>query len=209
MIAGWMLLLWIVITVCFTHVANLQTSLWVKSRPQPPQTMPHILGLVFLALTFMPPANVIPTFLRRLPMLGRELSLPVDRRSYFRQLGMAAAISQFELWGGIGMTLIAWVLLVTPEPIPPAMIVGVLAVSGAIQIGAFGMTVWLSRGRWMRWLGGPALAILFVLGLTLQVRLRTVPDALNVVLWIAGGIAVAGLLITFDAYRRWLVTDLD
>ena len=28
------------------------------------------------------------------------------------------------------------------------------------------------------------------------------------VLWIAGGIAVLGLLLTWDAYRRWLVTDL-
>ena len=29
------------------------------------------------------------------------------------------------------------------------------------------------------------------------------------VIWLAGIIAVLGLLITWDAYRRWLVTDFD
>jgi hypothetical protein len=32
---------------------------------------------------------------------------------------------------------------------------------------------------------------------------------LHEALWIAGIVAVLGLLITFDAYRRWLVTDFD
>ena len=57
-------------------------------------------------------ANQLASWLTlRSRRLEYELMLPVDRRSYVRQLGAALALGHFQLWGVICATIAVWWLL--------------------------------------------------------------------------------------------------
>jgi hypothetical protein len=142
-----------------------------------------------------------------------EFLLPVDRKAHLRQLGMAAAISQLQLWAGMSVgAILPWALGGVRDPFPPAL-AGVLVFSALSQIWLFGVAVWFLRYR------SRALA---VTGLMLGVYSCMIPAVMmlrpgptgdcrygDTVLWGAAIAAVLGVLLTYGAYRRWLVTDLD
>jgi hypothetical protein len=145
---------------------------------------------------------------------GPALLLPVERKSYIRQLGAAAALSQLQLWGGTSVVLLLWWLLnwrllAGPQPFPLAVVAGVLAFSAAFQVAVFGVVAWTARYR-SKALSGFVMAVLFPSSWLVLVRWVSSPGELpQEVMWIAGIMAVLGLLVTFDAYRRWLAADFD
>jgi hypothetical protein len=141
---------------------------------------------------------------------GQELLLPVQRKSYIRQLGMAAALGHLQLWAGQCVLLVLWWLLAGPRPFPLALLAGVLAFSAAFLLGAFGSVAWVARYR-SGILAGSAATVLVMAAapLTIWWSLSPPGQLRYEVLWIAGILAVLGLLITYDAYRRWLAADFD
>ena len=207
MVSGWSLWLWILGVVLYVHILHILIW-WIPTEPSP--TASRMLRTTSFVLTFMPMIAAMGTFVRRNPMLGHELLMPVERNAYVRQLGAAAALSLFQLWVGVNLVLALWWLLASPQPLQWAMLIGAVALSGAFQVAGFAVVVWASRYR-SRWLGALALGILFFAIMTLQMRwFVSPPDQLpHEILWVAGIIAVLGLLITFDAYRRWLAADFD
>jgi hypothetical protein len=228
MVAGWQLLFWMVATVL-----NFQLLTWLLGCITPSASLQtQIAGMLFWLLAVIPLQAVTVTMTRRLPSLQHELLLPVDRKSYVRQFGMAAAFSQFQLWCGVVVVFVVWLLLVCPQSVPPAMLAIMLTTSAAIQIGSFGIVAWISRYRSTLPVAlGSAPMIVFTAFTYEQNRLSdawrafetqstTLPErhtaalatfsgVFHEQLWIAGGIALAGLLFTFDAYRRWLKTDVN
>jgi len=211
MVAGWSLWFWILGIPIYVQALN-----WWIVRTTPKATAVMV-NITSLALTFAPAMIAAVGVLQwRTFKLGHESLLPVDRKSYLRQLGTAAALSHVQLWTGMSAALALWWLLVGSRPLQLALLGGVLAFSAAFQIMVFGAVVWIARYRSAaRWAIGlmtmffgafVAFALQFV-----QTR-RSAPSPgqlLHEALWIAGIVAVLGLLITFDAYRRWLVTDFD
>jgi hypothetical protein len=143
--------------------------------------------------------------------MGYESLLPVDRREYIRQLGLTLAIGQAHAWIAASVLMLAWLLLLAGQAFPLANAARFLAVFAMIQPCLFGLGAWFTRYRSL-------LALLLGLYVALCVGLMAValsvtPTPLSEWTWVslpvAGAIGMAGLFLTWRAYRRWLVTDFD
>jgi hypothetical protein len=123
---------------------------------------------------------------------------------------MAFALTLLQLWGGISIALGLWWLLAGPRVLQFEMFAGVVAFSAVFQVVIFGVVVWVARYR-STWLSVLALMVVFPVPQMFQLpwlisRPGQLPDN---VLWITAVIGLVGLLITFDAYRRWLTMEFD
>jgi hypothetical protein len=210
MITGWSLWFWIL--GILIHIQAVSWWLQTKS-PKPAAAM---MGITSIVLTFVPPMLAVIGILQwRTFKLNHESLLPVERKCYIRQLGAAAALSHFQLWAGMSVALVLWWLLIGPRPLQLALFGGVLAFSAAFQVALFGLVVWIAwyqaKARGVFVLFSVLFAAQFPL-LLWWVRRWSVdsPGQLpQEVIWIAGILAVLGLLLTYDAYRRWLKADFD
>jgi hypothetical protein len=207
MVVGWPLWFWVLGTLVFLHIL----TQWVLIKPTDPMA---VMMYTSVLLTLLPAVIAAAYVFQWGPLkLGSDFLLPVDRRSYIKQVGMAAALGHLQLWGGLSAALAIWWLLVSPLPIPPSMLAGVLAISAAYQLGVFGAVAWTARYRsWQ--LVGFVITVLFLPAQCSQAFwmthwLDSPPAGLSYEsLEIAGIMAAFGLVATFDAYRRWLATDL-
>jgi hypothetical protein len=208
MVTGPSLWFWILLAIACVQATNCG----VAKEPDPAGTM---MAMTSLVLTFVPAiiaaANV--TQWRKLK-LRHESLLPVQRESYVRQLGAGTALSHFQAWAGMAIAVLCWWLLIGPRPLRLAPLGGVLASSAEFQVAIFAVLVWTARYRSLI----PATFLLVALlpaVLIMQVlwasdsSLRSPGQLPLEALWIAGILAVLGMLATFDAYRRWLVADFD
>ena len=200
MVAGWSLWFWILSVVGYVHIL----TWWTSEAPR------VVIALVPFVVTFAPVIAAMGSLLRRNATLGYELLMAEDRRSYVGQLGAAFALSYVQLCAGISVALILWWLLVSPQALPLAMLADMLVVAGAFQIGGFGAVAWTARHR-SRWLSVLAVAFFCMAMQIMQIRwsMLSPGQAPHEALWIAGIIAPLGLLLTWDAYRRWLRADFD
>ena len=178
----------------------------------------------FFWLTFVVWLIACPSFTslsqltRRTYLLGYGIMLPVKRRSYLKQVGMAVAISCVRTWGGMCAAFMLWWITAASEPLRLGLVVNVLACSGLAQVGLFGMVLclaWLARRESPQRLrlllplvvgaigGVLALPTIALVGVALSVGSFLVP--------LAGAalFAMFGLLLTWFAYHRWLVADLS
>ena len=204
MFYGWSLWLWIL----YISLVLYFIIWWMPTKePHSPST----LGMMLFMWTFMPLCGVLGAFLRRIPMLGHELLMPVDRKTYVRQLGTAASLSILQLWGGMVVALILWCLLMGPRPLPYATLASGAIISAAFQVITFAVMVWIVGYRSTKWLA----ALMFVLFLSALMISQMwwvasqLGQPLHKAIYIAIVIAPLGLLIAFDAYRRWLKADFD
>jgi hypothetical protein len=177
-----------------------QVTTWMMSPTEQPA------GFVLLLPLLSPVMSLLPSS-RRFATLGRELLTPVDRGAYLRQLGAAMAICQFHLWAAMAGVLVAWRLLTASEPVAPGPLAYGLAISILGQVWIFAIYVWLTRYR-----SQLRIALGFFLSLTFAQPLVFLPGLSAgmgpIALAVAGVLATLGLLVTWDAYRRWLVTEL-
>lgn len=158
---------------------------------------------------------------RRNYHLGYEILLPVRRRTYLKQVGMAVAVSWLRKWGGMCAAFMLWWIMAAPEPLRVGLVVNVLACSALAQVGLFGIVLclaWLAQGEpperlplllplVLGAIGGVfALPVVFVAGILHEYPL---PGLGNYLLPLTGValFAMFGLLLTWFAYRRWLVAD--
>jgi hypothetical protein len=154
---------------------------------------------------------------------GYGIMLPVERRTYLKQVGMAVAVSWLRKWAGMYAAFMLWWITAAPEPLRLGLAVNILACSAMAQVGLFGTVLclaWVARGESPQVL--PLLlplvvgAIGGVLGLPIglvcvALNESPLPGLGNFLVPLAGAalLAVFGLLLTRFAYRRWLVADLD
>ena len=145
---------------------------------------------------------------RAMPFIGSRIDAARGARAYIWQLGLAAAVSQFELWCGIIAGAILWWLILAAAPPhfnTAAIICGGFGPVSVLDVRPVGVVRPLPLPRVVRagfGVGHGAREMLARLQLraVLQVG-RRLPAA--------GVLAAFGLLITFDAYRRWLRMDFD
>jgi hypothetical protein len=147
----------------------------------------------------------------RIPMLGREILLPVDRPSYVRQLGMAVAVGQLQLLAGMSFGLTIWLFLTARQPFSFTNLAFVLGIITLLTPWFFGVGVWFLRYRNLGMQMGGLIGAVYVS--MIPAALYAAPGPLDIwkysALPLAGIIGVFGLLLTYDAYRRWLVADFD
>jgi hypothetical protein len=148
-------------------------------------------------------------FQKRIRTLQYELSLPVDRATYLKQMGLAAALNQFQLWGVMSVLMYLYLQIISAQLVSLSFVY-IFIYSTLYQVWMFGMVVWLLRLRSL---------ILAILGYVLSNYLVLIPLGAmekgpmaswrNVMLLVPALFAVFGLLLTWDAYRRWLKTDIE
>ena len=204
MVTGWSVWFWILCAVVYVHIL----TRWGKA-PGSSESM----TFVAIIPIFLPTVAIMSVIQRRSSMFERELLMPVDRKSYIRQLGTAAALSQFLLWGGISIAMALWYWLSNADLQPQQLskLAVVLVFSGAFQVGFFGIQAWIAQYRSYR-LNSVIMGILIGVAQIPLFRLlsrssSTTCQLVHETMWIASSIVLVGLLITFDAYRRWLKTD--
>jgi hypothetical protein len=147
--------------------------------------------------------------LHKLRCLSRELMLPVDRKTFVRQMGINAAVIFFLFWA------ITWILLLTvfstifEKHYPSEIIFHLTLISAFCNVLYFGMLVWFTRWASRLW------NILVVLvPLYLQMGLMaaaTEYDSGSLAPWMtlaAACAAMVGVFIVRDAHRRWLLADI-
>jgi hypothetical protein len=152
-------------------------------------------------------------------LLGYEIMLPVKRRTYLKQVGMAFAISCFRIWSVRYTAFMLWWVTVAPEPLRLGLVVNVLACSALAQVGLFGIGLCLARlakrdsPYLLPVVFGAIWSILILPILTVVYMLKELPlpgpGNFLVSLASAALFAMFGLLLTWFAYRRWLATDFD
>lgn len=179
----------------------------------------------FFWLTFVVWLIACPSFVslgqlaRRNYLLAYEIMLPVERRTYLKQVGMAAAISCLRTWGGMYAAFMLWWITAALEPLQIGLVVNVLACSALAQVGLFGIGLCLS---WLAKRDSPQMLLVVVGAIwgVFSLPMLTVAHMLNesplpglgnflVPPASAALFAMFGLLLTWFVYRRWLVEDFD
>ena len=203
MLAGWFA--WLLAIVSFFFFA---ITLWMTGQ----NLQKAGAGFPFVMFSVMLPSMFWGFIWRgRSPMLGRELLLPVDRPSYVRQFGMAAAVVQLKLWAGMSVGLTLWLFLTARQSFSFTDLAFMLGIFTLLQPLFFGVGVWFLRYRNPGMLIGGFIGAVYVS--MIPAALYAAPGPLDPwrysALPVAGIMALLGLLITWDAHRRWLVADFD
>jgi hypothetical protein len=205
MMPGWMIaLISLLIPLVMFGTVWLVSSSSMGKKLVMPSDLPVISCSVLPAM----PLWVI-LFVRRAQFLSYESLLPVSRVGYLRQVGMATALNQLQLWIGVTAATVLWWRIVVPEQSPPNL-ANLLAFSALSQAGFFGIMVWFVRLR------SRLLAVLpMIVAMQIAAMVATLfhdgplsawqPLLLPAVLVFAA----IGVILTCDAYRRWLRTDFD
>jgi hypothetical protein len=184
------------------------TASWIMNK-----STTHMIGVQGLSLamfgSLMPGGIAWGALWRRRKLRSRESLMGVDRASYLTQVGMAAALGQLQMWLGMAAASVLWWCCVVQQPLSVALAY-VLAFSALSQPAFFGLNVWLLQFQsripgilaWMAYVVAVAFA-------TVGMELRPASSAWPLVLVAAAISAVLGLILTWHAYRRWLVADSD
>jgi hypothetical protein len=160
-------------------------------------------------LIFFPGLLAIGVACHRPFSMATQLCLPVARREYLKQLGAVKALSCLEMWFAFVSPFLVWCTFARPRP-DLAEVGRLLTVSLLILVWCFGVGVWFARFRSPSSsipLGAMGLALLLALLAFLYFRQMMQSPSFQM----SGAVAAAiiGVLLAGDAYRRWLVTDLE
>ena len=167
-------------------------------------------SLCALMACIVPALRWPETYAVKAPAMSYELLLPVSRLVYLRQLGMAAALSQIELWGILNGALVLWWSFGLRTQISLPGVVSILVISALCQVWFFGITVLLSPPHIRR---NPSAVLVFVVSLVplliAMAMLRPFTEwQIEAMAWFAI-LAFIGVLASKAAYRRWLLADFD
>jgi hypothetical protein len=164
-------------------------------------------GSAFLIL-FFPVWMVVNSMWQQRKTAAIESLRPVGRSQYLIDTGLAYAYGMAVEWG---LNSIAWCglayVLVSADW---SEMLSVVVLTAAFQVLFFGLTAWV-----IRYLRFTTFATLFAFGIAglfltfiIPIPWATGIASVGALRWVTPGIAVAGALITWDAYRRWMRTEM-
>jgi hypothetical protein len=161
----------------------------------------------------MPAAPIITSslWMRRASMLPYEMTLPSSRRSFVRETMIALVWDYFSCWLGafiIGFALLIWTNFHEVTHGDPEDVLAGFVFFFSGQVAALAIIAWTLRSR-------SSLLSIFTMvvaaALSLPPLLLATRGALNgdaltqtIIIFIGGG-----LIVLFDAYRRWLRVDFE
>jgi hypothetical protein len=154
---------------------------------------------------FFPAMIVIGQWYQQHPMWGMELLRPATRNRYLQVSGLTLAMWTALAWA---MQILCWIIvaaLIATGVNRPRMWISI-AVSAATQCLLFAVGVWVMRYRSIAlWMAGLVATIIFTSVIASHATFVNTPTT---ALWIACGVVIVSLAIMYDAYRRWLNTEL-
>ena len=75
------------------------------------------------------------------------LLLPVGRATFLRQVGIAAALSQFQCWSAVCVVMLLWQQFVVRESVSIDAITATVTVGTGLQFWLFATVAWVTRHR--------------------------------------------------------------
>lgn len=165
--------------------------------------------MIFAAAVFSVfPSALIPEFwLRQWPFLEIESLRPIDRITFLAELGAAIAIDIVQCWSIIAIVVMALAVINSEAKFGVLILVG----SAAVTIFNYGCSLWLMRYRSSGITVIGSCSVVFLIMLSDPVALFwgfDVSAHYGLRFAAAAVLACLGVLITRDAFRRWLVTEL-
>jgi hypothetical protein len=163
---------------------------------------PIYLAIIFCGLTWP----------QRWLNLSMESLFPASRQEFVRETGAAMGLCILKLWLSSAAVALIGMGIISPHEFQKyAMnLAAIVMVSAAGQFYIFGMIVWGLRLR-----NGICSVIALGMGLAgsmpalaMQMPDKTPLNLAHAGLWIAALLGVGGL-VTLDAYRRWVRTEMD
>ena len=134
--------------------------------------------------------------------------LPVERAAYLQQLGAALALSVVQLWAPMTTVAILWKLATAPGAFSVASVAAAVMASAAVQVCLFGVCAWFARYRSISGTLAVSMAASMLVAVGIVFGEQFTAQAGVVLFWTTAISAPVGLLIAWDAYRRWRVADL-
>jgi len=186
-------------------------GLWVPLL-QATTTKPDVGIIVALvSASFVPGLMFAATWPRRWYVLGDESLRPASRRQFIREHGAAMAMEYAITWAWITAAPFASAVLFAswPQRVFEQLMVA-LPMMAAVQALIFAILVWILRFR-AGWLVIVPIFLVTGVGVAALIVGAAIAEARNVnaAMLFTLLVAVAGVGITLDAYRRWLVTEFD
>jgi hypothetical protein len=187
----------------FAYLIVIAVSLFTPAE----QRSVLVKGNAFL-LIFFPAWTAAGTMWVQRNAAAIELLRPVRRSQFLIDTGLAYAYRIALDWGlnSIAWCVLAYVLVWAN----PSEMLSVVVLTAAIQVFLFGLSAWV-----MRYIHFTTFGALLTFGIVgvfatgfLSMLWAVGTASFSVPLLLAPIIAVAGALITWDAYRRWLQTEL-
>ena len=207
MATGWRVSLWAILPVGLLQVMN-----WLDPQRVENAMTSMMVGTSFAFLPLLMSTTQLMSWLTlRLRVAGHELVLPVERRTYARQVGAALALGCFQIAGTMCAGIIAWWLLAIATPPPVLHVISLAAIALLMQIFMFGVLVFawtVTSNRLVQvatYMASLLASIILLTGGFLDSHFRLRPEVWSV----GGGFAVLGVLLAYIAYRRWLRADFD
>jgi hypothetical protein len=142
-----------------------------------------------------------------------ELHLPVGRAAYVRQVGAEAALCQIQCWGAMIVAIFLWWLLFAAKSAAWGEIIRMSLGVTMLQVWMFGTVAWAVRHKRV-FISFVVIGLIAVLVSLSFMTDRESTERSWSALWafivpLSGLLAAIGVLMTWAAYRRWLVTDID
>ncbi|MEN6557165.1 MAG: hypothetical protein ABFC54_03190 [Thermoguttaceae bacterium] len=168
--------------------------------------------VILYASVFMVGLTWGPLWRRRTRSMTYEMLMPVARRDYLKQVATAAAIQQFWLWlWGAGI-IVAWFCLFASPKNIGGLIGAVLLISDLAQVWIFGLAACFFRYRSPMFVFLGMMVAMYPLVIPMVLYFGPSPSIVAsrpfLLAWI-GLLALLGVLLTWWAYHRWLVADID
>ncbi|HTQ38258.1 MAG TPA: hypothetical protein VMJ32_04485 [Pirellulales bacterium] len=180
-------------------------TFWGVSFLEPPNLRSSILIVCAFYMVFAPVFNVALVWQQQRPMTIIESLRPVGRSQFLVEMGLTYAYRAAKECLSLS---IAWCVLafVLSAGAPNwSKLLTVLAPTAALQVLSFGLAVWMMRYAYFTF--STALCAFFVAVLMLTPFVDWRNASLGALLPITPGIILAGVLIMWDAYRRWMQTE--
>lgn len=139
-------------------------------------------------------------------MIANDFVKPIRREDYFREMGLCLAIDMARNLAVVLVIILGFTLLMSPGDFRPALVLPCLLVIALAGIFVFGAIVWLMRYRSPLALAAPIFVLIFPY--VMLAMISRIPSMRWVAPCTAAILALIGLWLARDAYRRWLLTDL-
>lgn len=165
-------------------------------------------GIRIFVATLLPIVLVNRQFNEKSRFMALDLMMPVRRDAYLKQVGMSFATSHFIQWGVYMTVTVLLMFTSVARPTPEFLIISI-SYSLMIQIGLFGLVIWIRsfRSTLMNFL--VLIAALILVMLTFMSAFKPQMMIPRWPLILGALLACLGLLLTWWGYRRWMVADFD
>ena len=182
---------------------------WFSDNPRGDEEFMLAVLPAILSMT-MPMIFTSTNWPQRWNRIAVESLRPVESRGrFFREQGTAMASDLALTWASLTVGVYVPTMIYRPEWFATITTAYTVLLTAAGQVWLFGVCIWALRHRTWRWLAFITfIGSLMTVGI-LVARVVDGPGGVKLAPLIAVVLALVGLLIARDAYRRWLKTDLD